>query len=275
MEAGVKMERSWGQRVLREPLLHFALLGLGVFALQGWLAPAPNARTIVVAAHKQRELAVLFERRQGRAPSSAELAQLAQRFVEDEVLLQEAEQLGLSRQEGPARDAMLAQMRGLLQGVSDATPPAQSELLRYYAEHRADYALPERVSLYEHHFAFDSDAEDRARETLRALNAGEAVSAPRVEYGLSSEAELAQLRGVDWAKRVFAQAPGAWHTLRSGRGLHLVQLTQRAPAERLQFEAVRAQLESDYKSRTTQVRFAAELSRLCAGYDVHIEQATP
>lgn len=268
-------EAGWAKRALGEPLLHFALLAGCVFALAHARGAGTGERVIALNARKQRELTALFTQRHGRAPSASESAQLAERFVEDEVLLREAASLALSDQQGPVRDATLAQMRSLLQGAAAAQEPSEQTLRTFHAAHRADYRVPARVTLYEYVIPFDSDAEDSARELSRALAAGEAVARPRSEYLLSTEADLTQLRGAAWAKRVFELSEGSWTILRSPRGLHVVRVEQRVPAEEPTFEVLRPQLRADLQAQAVERRFAAQLARLRNAYDVRVERAAP
>jgi hypothetical protein len=89
------------KRVLREPLLHFLLLGLALFGLHAALARPDESRAagaeIVVTAGRIRSLAEAFARQWNRAPTEEELAGLVRDFVREEVLVREALALGLDR----------------------------------------------------------------------------------------------------------------------------------------------------------------------------------
>lgn len=70
------MNSGW---LLREPLLHFLLLGALLFALDAWLRPAPvsdSGGEIVVSEGRIRNLAQGFRRTWQRPPTRAELAGL-------------------------------------------------------------------------------------------------------------------------------------------------------------------------------------------------------
>lgn len=268
-------QHGWVRRALHEPLLHFALLGGAVFGLFHLRGIGTDEHTIRVDAVKQRELSALFAERHGRAPSHQERAELAERYVEDEVLVREAASLSLVAQQGPVRDATLAQMRSLLQGASEVQDPDEQALRRFHEQHRADYRLPERVTAYEYLIPSGSDAEDDARRLVRALTDGQVVDRLRSDYLRTSEADLSQLHGPAWARRVFELPSGTWSTLRSPRGLHVVSVEQHVAAEDPPFEQLRPQLRADYQISTTEQRFAAELARLRAAYEVRMESTVP
>ncbi len=102
------------RRVLRQPLLHFALIGGLLFAAEhAWRAdaPAPADAVITVDAAMQANLHAAWRRQLGRAPADAEWqAQLA-RAVDDELLLAEALRLELDGVDPVARARLLANMR--------------------------------------------------------------------------------------------------------------------------------------------------------------------
>ena len=96
------------KRLLREPLVHFLLLGTALFALDAWLRPvaAPVASTeIVVTEARIDHLAQNFRRTWQRPPTQEELDGLVLAHVREEVFYREALALGRSRALIPERSA--------------------------------------------------------------------------------------------------------------------------------------------------------------------------
>jgi hypothetical protein len=94
--------------LLREPLVHFLLLGAALFLLDAWLRPAaaPAANTeIVVSEARIRSLAQNFRRSWQRPPTQEELDGLVLAHVREEVFYREALALGRSRALIPERSA--------------------------------------------------------------------------------------------------------------------------------------------------------------------------
>jgi len=87
------------RRILREPLLHFLLLGALLFGAYRWVdgegARAPDQ--IVVPAERVRGLADQFQRTWLRPPTEPELDSLVQTFVREEVMYREGVARGLDR----------------------------------------------------------------------------------------------------------------------------------------------------------------------------------
>jgi hypothetical protein len=79
--------------LLREPLVHFLLLGTALFVLDAWLRPAvPTAAggEIVVSEARVRNLAQNFARTWQRPPTREELDGLIESHVREEVMVREA-----------------------------------------------------------------------------------------------------------------------------------------------------------------------------------------
>src|SRR6476660_6416007 len=84
------------RRLIREPLLHFLLLGALLFALYGWIHRAAGSPGEIVVSRGQVDtLRVQFTRTWQREPTPVELQGLIDSWVRDEVLYREGRALGL------------------------------------------------------------------------------------------------------------------------------------------------------------------------------------
>jgi len=262
-------------RLAREPFAHFALLGVLTFALhRGLTARDDSSRTLYVSADKQRELAALFELRQHRAPNEQERSELVQRWFADEVLFREGLRLDLVHTDVALREQIVARMRGMLQASVPSEAPPEAELARYYAEHRSDYAAPERLDFRELLIHSGPDATDTARAWLRRLQQGdESVGAalpPATLYIQRSEAQLAALYGQELAHKLLALSVGNWHQLHSSRGVHLVRIDARTSASEPGLATVRAQVLADFRTASARHVIDSEIARLQAQWQLQI-----
>jgi hypothetical protein len=75
-------------KILREPLLHFLVLGAGLFLLFGGIGKPAEERPdqIVVTEAKIGNVAELFERTWRRPPTAAELDGLIEDHIKEEIL---------------------------------------------------------------------------------------------------------------------------------------------------------------------------------------------
>lgn len=264
------------RRFATEPLLHFALLGGSVFALQHALSRTPAAATLEVSTAKQRELGKLFEQRQHRAPSTEERAQLVRRYVEDEALFREGLRLSLLQTDPMLRAQLVARVRSLLQAEVTEKPPEEAEVRHYYEQHAAEYSSPATISYREYLFPTGPQANDGARRLSLALQRGEEpvpAGAPNpVDHSRENEAELAALQGPDFARRLWSLPSGVWRELPSSRGVHVVRVDDHAAASNPPFESVREQVQTEYRRERTARAFQREVERLTATFQVKVEE---
>jgi hypothetical protein len=236
--------RAW----MREPLLHFILIGAAIFAcykIASKPAAAPDtARAaslhIVVDEAKLHELMIQFEQNQGRAPTRAELSQLVDDWVKEEVLCRSALAAGVDRNDPVIRQRLVNLMQWYLAGEGADGEPGQDSLRRYY---EADPARATNILVFEQIF-FNPAVRDSvlmtARKTLDLLQAGkltgpEAVMArgdPLAAGGDKVTEELQQGRAEDLATNfgmpfielVRRMPLDSWSgPVQSSRGWHLVK----------------------------------------------------
>jgi hypothetical protein len=271
------------RRWLREPLLHFAVLGLGLFALHRAVAPPASARTIVVTTAAQRGFQQEHLRRHGRLPTAEETRALVERYVDTEVMLRAALALGLDRGDIIVRRRLVQKMEFLNQGAAPIPPPSDEVLQAYLDAHAERYRVASRLSL-EHVFvsnaAHPTDADVVAAELRERLEAGEdpaRLGEPFLrgrEMRAQSEAELAGTFGTAFARTVFALAPDTWAgPIASSFGQHLVRVHDRTGGRLATVGEVRRELAREWEEAERARAAQAALARLRAGYDVRIESA--
>jgi hypothetical protein len=262
------------RRVAEQPFVHFTLLGALVFVAHRLLTGTPEPPSIEVSAAKQRELGKLFEQRQLRAPNEAERKQLIQRYVEDEALFREGLRLSLVETDPALRGQLIARVRGLLQSELEPRPPAENELVRYYEEHRADYAIPETIGFREHWIHRGPEAGSDARRMLQALVAGKEPDAElpaATDHVGRSEAQLHSLYGEEVARELWRLPRDRWHELRSERGIHLFFVDRHTAASQPAFAEVRDRVREAYLEDQVARAFRSSVARLTSQWQVKVQ----
>ena len=262
--------------MLREPLIHFAIIGSLLFAGYSILAQAPGeqgANRIVVDAPLIERLERDFVRQWRRPPDGLEREGLIQEYLREEVLYREALARGLDRNDQVVRQRLARKMEAFAI-ISAGVPaePTETELRAYFAEHVERFATPEQISFT--HVFLDRDSRgDRLSadaQTLLGELRATAVSdadglgdAPpiRPSHEGTTKREVARQFGRTFAERLFELPAGSWQgPIESGFGLHLVLIRTRTPSRDPAFEHVAFEIRSDYlENRRRELRSAVFL----------------
>jgi hypothetical protein len=269
------------QRILREPLLHFALLGVALFALYGWLNDGlPGAgNEILVTRGQTLSLQAQFERVWQRPPTSEELQGLIDNWVREEIFYREGVVMGLDRDDPVIRRRLAQKVEFILDG---AAPPAptEAELAGWLAAHAGEYAVEARYSLRQVYFdpARHGESLERTIDAARRAAAegrspvGDPTMLPPALSG--SAAEVARTFGGDFARALRVLPVGGWQgPVRSGFGVHLVELQTRKAARDAKLEEVREAVERDLLHARAEAAQAAFYERIRANYIVRFEDA--
>jgi len=270
--------RGW----LREPLLHFVVLGAALCAVYRWAAPAPTAQIVlspsVIQGLRQDHL-----RRTGSVPTREEEDGLIQRFVDDEVLYREAVAQGLDRGDVIVRRRLVQKMEFVLENLQPPVAPTDAELRTYAAAHSERYSVPARVALSHVFLSSDrhpADAELLAEQLRQAVLRGADPSTlgdPFLrgrEFSLHSEQEIATIFGASFAAQIMQLPADQWSApIRSSYGVHLVRVTQRQAATPPDDTTLRTTALRDWQEEQRAAASRAALARLRQRYDVQIASA--
>lgn len=273
-------------RLLREPLLHFFLLGAGLFVVHSAIGARRGAepQRLVVSAGAIEHLATTFARAWQRPPSDRELDGLIQDYVREEIYAREAVALGLDRDDVIIRRRLRQKLEFVSEDVGTEVEPSDDALRAYLAAHADAFRSPPRVTLSQVYLDPKRHGENLARDathllaSLRRAGAGLDISqlGDSVLLPLRLDAvpvtEVAKQFGDEFATEVSALTPGQWHgPVTSGYGAHLVFVTERIEGRAPGLEEVRDAVRREWlDARRVEAKdrfYRALLER----YDVRIE----
>jgi hypothetical protein len=234
-------------RWLKEPLLHFLLIGAGLFVLFYRVADPETVADdrIQISAADIERMTVLFNRKWQRPPSPKEIDGLIEAQIREEVLYREALAMSLDEDDTIVRRRMGQKMEFLFKDVAEASEPSEAELQAYYEEHPDKFSAAGRTSFDHVYLNTDqrgSDAVTAARDLLPALNADRGGSDPATigdrfmlgnRFDHQTDQQIARMFGRAFVQALATLESGAWQgPVESGYGLHLVYIRERTP-ERL------------------------------------------
>jgi peptidyl-prolyl cis-trans isomerase C len=269
------------RRLVREPLLHFLVLGAALFAWHRAVAPPAEGDAIVVTAAVQRGFRQEHLRRHGRLPTPEEERALVERYVDTEVMLREALALGLDRGDIIVRRRLVQKMEFVSASLEPHVAPTDADLEALLARNAERYMLASRLTL-EHVFVSSgthpADGAAVAAELRERLVAGEdpaRLGEPFLRgrtFRAQSEGELGGVFGPAFATAVAALPPDEWSApIASSFGWHVVRVSERSGGRRATVAEVRRELERDWDEERRAESARTALQRLRARYDVRIE----
>lgn len=257
---------------LREPLLHFLLLGLALFfahRVMGRGRPSEADARIVVDAQVRQRLAERFTATRGHEPTSEEMTEIEARWVDEEVLYRAGLERGLEREDPRIHERVADKMRFVLQSSVEVPQPTAGELADWWQQHKARWARPALLD-FTHVFVEGDDAASRARanELLALLQAGaepaglgSRFSGGR-HYRQRSVESLSEAFGTEFVDGLAAQPEGTWRLRRSRHGLHLVRVERKTAPTTSDFEASKLDVEKDWKDARRARAVQAALEQL-------------
>jgi hypothetical protein len=274
------------KRLLREPLLHFLILGAGIFVLFSTVGDVQDEKSdrIVVSAGKIENLVELWKRTWQRPPTQQELEGLIEDHIKEEVLYREALALGLNQDDTIIRRRLRQKLEFLTDDIV-AVDPTEEQLRSYFAEHPDAFRLPARLSF--EHVYLNRDRRGKAASKdaaflLTRLNGGSASVDPAAlgdtlmlpgSFDSVSEPELARQFGKDFVKRLAELPIGPWSgPVESGYGLHIVRIRAREQAKVPPFEDVRQVVEREWQTAHRKDATEAFYQELRARYEITVER---
>ncbi|MEP7057867.1 MAG: peptidylprolyl isomerase [Caldimonas sp.] len=260
---------------LREPLVHFVVLGALLFGVDHVLVSrADDPRTIVVGAEVDNDAKQLFRASRGHEPSVAELSALRGVWLNNEVLYREGLALQVDKGDTAIRERVIFKALSVIDASVKLPAFDDASLRRWFESHRAKYDEPVRFDFQEAALA-DDTSEAAVRAFALALNTGapgDAKAGLRVFKG-RPHANLVQGYGSEFADALERSAPGEWRALQTKhrwRAIRLDAITQARPAS---FEALRGVVLQDWTDATLAEQRSAAVRVLARKYTVKIEAA--
>jgi hypothetical protein len=278
------------KKLLREPLIHFLILG----ALLLFVSNLVNRRTsgdtkkIVITPGQVEHLEDSFARAHQRPPDPDELKGLLRDYIREEVYYREALALGLDKDDAPIRQRLRQKMEFVSEDFAAQAQPTEDQLQSYLAAHPEKFRIDQRftfkqIYLDPSHRGRHLSAE--AQEVLAKLNkmgAAPDVSTMGDPFLLEgnhdnvSSRDVARDFGEKFAAALATLPVGTWQgPIESGLGAHLVYVKAhtdgRLPKTDEVRDAVRREWANDVRLEANEKFYEGLLKR----YSVSVELPAP
>ena len=133
-------------KLLKEPLLHFLLIGVGLFFLFSQLntdEESSNTQQIIVNKSNLEILSGTFMEENSAPPTDQEIQELLENLIREEVLSREAITMGLDKDDRIIRHRLAQKMQYLFEDVAMVEEPSDEVLKAYFQENKSSFTKEE------------------------------------------------------------------------------------------------------------------------------------
>ena len=268
-------------RLLREPLLHFLLLGAVLFVIFGRGGPEPSAggTEIVVTTTDIQRIAAGFSATWQRPPSENELQGAINDYIREEVLYRTGLSLGLDKDDTIVRRRIRQKMDFVLEDTVGT--PDDAELRAFFDAHADKFRVEPRISFRQVFLSLK-----RSNPEAEALLPQLVASGPNVEgagdplllpetFGLTPLSQIDAQFGEGIASELSKVAPGHWAgPLKSAYGFHLILVKAIEPSRLPPFDEVRDAVQREWFAARRAAVLDQQYQKLQAKYHVRVEGLT-
>ncbi len=225
--------------LLKEPLLHFLLLGAVLFIAYGLMSNPGRSGApgkIVVTVGQVEHLAAGFAQTWQRPPTDAELKGLVDDWVREEIATREAMALGLDKDDTVIRRRLRQKLEFVSDDIAAQTEPTDADLNAYLQAHPESFRVEPRFTFSQVYLDPAKHGEHLARDAAqmlarlqagrrqgRHLGAGRCHSCSNAHSSPRRSARSRRQFGEKFAATLSGLSPGQWQgPIESGYGVHLV-----------------------------------------------------
>ena len=272
-------------RWLKEPLIHFLLLGVLIFVVYDQMAGDGRAADeIFISKGQQENLLNTFSRTWQRPPTPQEFQGLLKDYIRQEIAYRESKQMGLEDNDIVIRRRLRQKLELLAEDVASLAAPSDKELQAYLDTHSEEFMVEPRLTLRQVYFSRDrrgAAAEQDALTLLQRITTdgpegafetfGDPLPLPAELQNLR-EGEIARLFGSVFTDGLKGIETGRWSgPVESGFGIHLVFIEERVEGRAPGLDEVRGAVQREWLSKRRVEAVDSLYERLAENYTIEIE----
>ena len=274
------------KKLLREPLLHFLLLGVLIFVAFKFIASGTSQPgKILITQGRIESLETAFSRTWRRPPTASELEGLIRDYIREEVFAREAIALGLDKDDTIIRRRLRQKLEFISDDIAAQAEPTDEQLRAYFNEHsdafRGDRQFTFRQVYLDPQRRGANLRRDMAQTLAELRRSGSKVDVSALgdslmldnEFKALPASELVKQFGEKFAARLSEMPAGQWQgPIESGFGVHLVLMSERTDGSIPALEDVRAAVRREWMNTRRVEANEKFYQTLLQRYTVIIEQ---
>lgn len=276
------------QRLLREPLLHFAIIGAVLFVFYSLTAqPDSNSAgsTIVITRPQVDALVASFTKTWQRQPAPEEVEILIQNAVREEVYYREAVAMGLDKDDPVIRRRLQQKLEFITSDLvvdSEATDVQLNDYLQKHPDLFRAETLFTFMQIYlnpeKHTGTLETDAQailkqlSNQEKTIDPITLGDATLLEH-SFVAVSDREIEKIFGEAFLTHIKTITPGSWQgPIKSSYGVHLVLVSERIEGEEPELSKVRDAVHREYTNAKRLEANEKLYQEMLKNYQITIEE---
>ena len=263
--------KSLVDQLMNEPTVHFFVIAVVVFIV--YAVSNLNRDDVIELDQREIDARVLMQEMLAGQPLTSEQREfVAASYVEEQILVKEAVELGLDN-DARIHDMLAQKMRHVLSG--DIIQPTPGELEGFYNSNSEFYRVPATVSVDE--LILDTHNEipleiqtlinqGVSSEEILAIASG--TSAP---LSNANHLDLSNIFAPELADAVFQSQGNEWvGPFSSNRGQHFLKITERSDERIPQMTEIVDRVRLDWIAQEEEIRLQQEVNKLWDRYEIII-----
>lgn len=279
------MKNSRLTTLLREPLLHFLLIGAALFAVYDSQNKdfVENNRIVISEAQIDR-LITLWEKQRQRLPTQDELQGLIEQQVREEVMYREALAMGLDNNDSVVRRRLAQKVEFISADLAALAEPTETDLANYLATSNKIFEQPANINFVQVYISYDKHGDNAhayANSLLKELahddstldikTFGDSLMLDQY-YEQITELGVSRWFGKDFASELFTLPVGTWQgPITSGIGLHLVRIDKKSESRLPELDTIREKVRTEWMAQQRRDMDKLFYQSLRQRYEVVIE----
>lgn len=254
-------------------LVQFALIG-GFIFLSYQFSESSTQPEIVVTQAVIFDLIALKSELVGHQLNDEEKEKLINNYIDEEVLLQEAYNQGLDRNDSKIRERLVDKMRFLM--AKELEEPSEDSLIAFYDEHSELYLKPEYITFDQVYFK-NIEQLPKNQLFLKQLEKADSYAVFGDSLWLGNQlggyarTDLKIIFGEDFAADLFTMEQGVWKgPLNSLHGNHYVRIIEKIDAETYPYENVKSFVREDWSVFQSRSVLENQMNKLKESYNIRV-----
>ena len=264
--------------MLKEPLLHFVLIGASLFFVYQWVNPGEGAETdkqIVVSNGRIEQLITVFQKTWQRPPATDELKGLIDDYILEEIYYRQAKAIGIDSDDTVIRRRLRQKFEFLTDDAASLVEPSEPELADYLTAHPEKFRRSATYTFEQAYFNPEKHSEADVAEELSFLREGKQVgdvSLLQPSYKDAHRRAVDGTFGTGFSEQLDQLQVGDWQgPVRSGLGYHLIKIQSRSEGPLPGLDQIRPIVEREW-SNDKRLEIRKQINdRLLEEYEITVE----